>query len=166
MCVLTTPCEKTIVAATICSLLSPRRLERNLHETVCRQMQTNLLIESLICPIPFHVRWNKTCLYQNYRSANSEKLDVFHDAECLEWDQVSLIFQLNSFTLKALVTTIDALGTLVNVIITAQWEGMGDVGSARYEPALLPPCPNIKVLSYSNCQRSTHSTSLFLSEFT
>ena len=31
-------------------------------------------------------------------------------------------------TLKVLVTTIDA-----------QWEGMGDIGSARYEPALLPP---------------------------
>ena len=34
--------------------------------------------------------------------------------------------------------------------IVAQWEGMGDVGSARYEPALLPPCPTIRVLSYSN----------------
>ena len=42
-------------------------------------------------------------------------------------------------TLKVLVVTIDA-----------QWEGMGDVGSARYEPALLPPCPTIRVLSYSN----------------
>ena len=42
-------------------------------------------------------------------------------------------------TLKVLVTTIDA-----------QWEGMGDVGSARYEPALLPPCQTIRVLSYSN----------------
>ena len=42
-------------------------------------------------------------------------------------------------TLKVLVTTIDA-----------QWEGMGDVGSARYEPALLPPCPSIRVLRYSN----------------
>ena len=42
-------------------------------------------------------------------------------------------------TLKVLVTTTDA-----------QWEGMGDVGSARYEPALLPPCPTIRVLSYSN----------------
>ena len=30
--------------------------------------------------------------------------------------------------------------------------GMGDVGSARYEPALLPPYPTIRVLSYSNCQ--------------
>ena len=37
-------------------------------------------------------------------------------------------------------------------IITAQCEGMGEVGSARYEPALLPPCPSIRVLSYSNCQ--------------
>ena len=36
------------------------------------------------------------------------------------------------------------------VAIDAQWEGMGDVGSARYEPALLPPCPTIRVLSYSN----------------
>ena len=42
-------------------------------------------------------------------------------------------------TLKVLVVTTDA-----------QWEGMGDVGSARYEPALLPPCPTIRVLSYSN----------------
>ena len=42
-------------------------------------------------------------------------------------------------TLTVLVTTIDA-----------QWEGMGDVGSARYEPALLPPCPTIRGLSYSN----------------
>ena len=42
-------------------------------------------------------------------------------------------------TLKVLVTTIDA-----------QWEGMGDVGLARYEPALLPPCLTIRVLSYSN----------------
>ena len=42
-------------------------------------------------------------------------------------------------TLKVLVTTIDS-----------QWERMGGVGSARYEPALLPPCPTIRVLSYSN----------------
>ena len=42
-------------------------------------------------------------------------------------------------TLKVLVTTIDA-----------QWEGMGDVGSARYEPALLSPCPTIRVLRYSS----------------
>ena len=42
-------------------------------------------------------------------------------------------------TLTVLVATIDA-----------QWEGMGDVGSARYEPALLPPCPTMSVLSYSN----------------
>ena len=36
--------------------------------------------------------------------------------------------------------------------MTAQCEGMGEVGSARYKPALLPPCPSIRVLSYSNCQ--------------
>ena len=31
---------------------------------------------------------------------------------------------------------------------------MGDVGSVRYEPALLPPFPTIRVLCHSNCQRS------------
>ena len=44
-----------------------------------------------------------------------------------------------TLTLTVLVATIDA-----------QWEGMGDVGSAKYEPALLPSCPTIRVLSYSN----------------
>ena len=39
-------------------------------------------------------------------------------------------------TLKVLVATIDA-----------QWEGMGDVGSARYELALLTQCSTIRVLS-------------------
>ena len=38
-------------------------------------------------------------------------------------------------------------GHIQNWIITAQCEGMGEVGSARYEPALLPPCPSIRVLS-------------------
>ena len=40
--------------------------------------------------------------------------------------------------------------TVLVATIYAQWEGMGDVGSARYEPALLPPCPTIRVLSYSS----------------
>ena len=53
-------------------------------------------------------------------------------------------------------------GTLWNRIITAQCEGMGEVGSARYEPALLPPCLSIRILSYSNCQRSSHSMSRWM----
>ena len=43
-------------------------------------------------------------------------------------------------TLKVLVATSDA----------QWWEGMGDVGSTRYEPALLPPCPTARALSYRN----------------
>ena len=54
-------------------------------------------------------------------------------------DSFSPCYQKHALTLKVLVTTIDA-----------QWEGMGDVGLARYEPALLPPCPTIKLLSYRN----------------
>ena len=58
------------------------------------------------------------------------------------WDHDSLghiSHCLRKLTLTVLVTTTDA-----------QWEGMGDVGSARYELALLPPCPTIRVLSYNN----------------
>ena len=51
--------------------------------------------------------------------------------------------------------------TLWNRIMTAQCEGIGEVGLARYEPALLPPCPSIRVLCYSNCQRYTHSHQQF-----
>ena len=53
-------------------------------------------------------------------------------------NKVKFLPCLCGLTLKVLVATIDA-----------QWEGMGDVGSARYEPALLPPCLTIRVLSYS-----------------
>ena len=60
-------------------------------------------------------------------------------------DTVQLLMCNKSYTLqltpKVLVATIDA-----------QWEGMGDVGSARYEPALLTPCPTIRVLSNCKCQ--------------
>ena len=40
--------------------------------------------------------------------------------------------------------------TVLVMAVDPQWEGMGDVGSARYEPALPPPCPTIRVLSHSN----------------
>ena len=40
--------------------------------------------------------------------------------------------------------------TILNTQET-QCEGMGEVGQARYEPALLPPCPSIRVSCYSNC---------------
>ena len=48
-------------------------------------------------------------------------------------------FRPSILILKVLVATINV-----------QWEGMGDVGSARYEPALLPPCLTIMVLRCSN----------------
>ena len=55
----------------------------------------------------------------------------------------------NTNTVHVLPEVLLILKVLV-MAIDAQWEGMGDVGSARYEPALFPPCPAIRVLSYSN----------------
>ena len=46
-------------------------------------------------------------------------------------------------TLKELVTTIDH-DALFNGIMTAQWEGVGDVESARYEPGPTSPMPDHK----------------------
>ena len=40
--------------------------------------------------------------------------------------------------------------TVLVATIDAQWEGMGDAGSARCEPATTSPMPTINVLSYSN----------------
>ena len=47
---------------------------------------------------------------------------------------------------KVFILTFTVLATTID----AKWERMEDVGSARYEPALLPPCPTVRVLSYSN----------------
>ena len=69
-------------------------------------------------------------------------IDALHVRTHLEYDRALIKTTLafsSLLTLKVLVMTIDA-----------RWEGIGDVGSARYEPTLLPPCPTIRVLSYSN----------------
>ena len=64
---------------------------------------------------------------------------ISHTIVRAEWMKYAAATTVKKLTLKVLVATIDA-----------QWEGMGDLGSARYEPALLPPCPTIRVSSYSN----------------
>ena len=57
-----------------------------------------------------------------------------------------------TLTIKAAVSMTSKVLTLTVLVATidAQWEGMGNVGSVRYELALLPTCPTIRVLSYSN----------------
>ena len=73
----------------------------------------------------WHALWNHT---------NDQPDGSAHTVKCSAGNLV-----VEGLSRKVLVTTIDA-----------QWEGMGDVGSARYEPALLPPWLTIKVVSYSN----------------
>ena len=74
-----------------------------------------------------------------YTSKPNECAMNYTNVMVLSYAQASIYNQYSKLTLTVLVATIDA-----------QWAGMGDVGSARYEPALLPPCPTIRVLSYSN----------------
>ena len=117
--------------------------------------------QSICCnpPTLFHYHEIFTAPWSNCISAAPALWGVSHSESHLHmknWGKQATINSVIHFkrfflTLKVLVATIDA-----------QWEGMGDVGSARYEPALLPPCPTIRVLSYSNCQRSTHSISKWI----
>ena len=85
--------------------------------------------------------------------------DLFHSTLLYLSDYSNSLFVYVILTLKVPDTANWCTATRWNKIMTAQCEGMGEVGSARYEPALLPPCPSIRVLSYSNCQRSIHSSS-------
>ena len=55
-------------------------------------------------------------------------------------------FTFFHFMLSLVILTL----TVLVATTDAQWEGMGDVGSARYELAPLLPCPTIRVLSYGN----------------
>ena len=119
-----------------------------LHEFFCAEDKCNFCINSLQLDIYFL----KLSTFYYFLHARYHTMFEPGGFEHLSFDYL---------TLQVLVTTIDALKTLLNRVITAQWEGMGDVRSARYEPALLPPCPTIRVLCYSNCQRLTHSLEQF-----
>ena len=79
------------------------------------------------------------CVMQSRRSFWWQLLCNGKNCSVIVIAAIDVTFSIVLLTLKVLVVTIDA-----------QWEGMGDVVSVRYEPALLPPCPTIWVLSYSN----------------
>ena len=81
----------------------------------------------------------------------------------ISFNNVSLVWisDKHCSTVRVLVTTIDALDTFKQDNYSTL-TGYGDTGSARYELALLPPCPTIRILCYSNCQE-IHPP--FLSEF-
>ena len=76
-----------------------------------------------------------------------------NDVMKCQYYNISLVKQETERSSKCMFyTKFRHKGTFFDLVATkdAQWEGMGDVESVRYEPALLPPCPTIRVLSYSN----------------
>ena len=122
-----------------------------------------------------------TCCLMSDLVISKHRKEFIHDTQCPCWGQVSRnntkllsthatshdvttttspdeIIIAVLLTLKVLVQTIYVLA-LVRQIIAVQWEGVGHVGSARYELGLLPPCPTILKCS---CQRSTHSISKWI----
>ena len=93
-----------------------------------------------------------------------QKLLVEHSTICVTVEYICTNSVVTVSTINSYSASHDnwCTGTLWNRVITAQCEGMGEVGLARHEPALLPPCPSIRALCYSNCQRSTQIASHLL----
>ena len=107
-------------------------------------MQNKGAQDLYICIFSVHVAW----LLKLQSKQNVIKITENNSVWCncnLFWRvgrnpyETNMWIKAVKLTLKVQVATIDA-----------QWEGMGDVGSARYEPALLPPWPTLRVLSYSS----------------
>ena len=107
--------------------------------TKCAVWSARFVADDKLC------RGDKMC--RNSISGNSTLALVRALPRCVELNQI----WVNSYSASHdnWCTT-----TLRNRIMTTQCEGIGEVGLARYEPALLLPCPSIKVLSYSNCQEN------------
>ena len=123
------------------------------HSTTCdSRINLNYMIQTLYFQtfhLPFLLLYTYPCMRQLQKYLPSV---LFHH-QCTPHRSSAI----DLLTLTVLVTHNWCTATLWNRIMTAQCEGMGEVGSARYQPALLPPCPSIRALCYSNCQRSTQS---------
>ena len=80
-----------------------------------------------------------------------EERGTYKHLHCYHWDFNPASYRTRTWTSSLRFEPSTGLTLTVLVATTdAQWEGMGDAGLARYEPALLPQCPTIRVLSYSN----------------
>ena len=123
-------------------LRGPFKAGRTVHTrtTPCEKWRSHLHSQSwqrTLCMVWCMIWW----------LASTEKSLVMHDTECPYWDQVSLNnWNTNILYLLLLQRSWSQqhqcreeglavrLGLPPNsVSITAQWEGMGDVGSVRYE---------------------------------
>ena len=87
----------------------------------------------------FTLALNNVAKHSEYIQHITQLTVVIHRGLLLAHPRSLWCTTYDKITLKVLVATIDA-----------QWEGMGDVGLVRHKPALLPPCPTIRVLSFSN----------------
>ena len=96
-------------------------LHLNIH--LCQCSRSYATLSSF--PYPFSTAYWNPILYISVKPRWLTHLQVTQIWLHFIWN-----LRLYYLTLKVLVATIDA-----------QWEEMGDVGSARYKPALLPPCP-------------------------
>ena len=124
-----------------------RWLRRNRYEVICISLWMGLRIKWVVGFGIFRLKWHHPLAYiVKYRYC----CIVLYLLYCivLHCNIVHIHYSLNSYSASH-----DnwCTATLWNRTMTAQCEGMGEVGSARYEPALLPPCPSIRVLN-SNCQ--------------
>ena len=80
----------------------------------------------------------------------AESITACYSGKCTHCVPYKLIIYCTEIDVQGHLPVKSLTLTMLGATIDAQWERMGDVGSARCEPALLPPCPTIRVLSYSS----------------
>ena len=90
------------------------------------------------CQAPFQKLLNT---HAQEMKAHASRGRLFTPFDFTQHQQSLLTYKFMAVKLIVTVLTLTVLVTTIDV----QWEGMGDVGSARYEPVLLPPCPTIKL---------------------
>ena len=74
-----------------------------------------------------------------------EHLSTLRRVEALIRNLLRVVNDCGILTLKSAVHDKRMHWDTFKQDITAQWEGMGDVGLVRYKPALLTPCPTTRV---------------------
>ena len=98
---------------------------------------------------PFWLIINNSVYYhiKLWTVCKSNEYNTFHDLRPCSGTLLLCRHISSGENLYFLVSCASCNLTLIKVLVAtidAQWEGMGDVGLARYEPALLPPMPDHK----------------------
>ena len=134
------------------SCVRPKKSNSGLQNTVLLTIQYSFDMR-LNCKVNVHMEITWFAMHSTIKSYNDFHCSTYF-AICNQIKSVIMTLLVNHYVPNwhlyytrmgtLLINTWQLTLTVIVVTTDAQWEGMGDVGSARYEPALLPPMPDHK----------------------